>query len=244
MLANLAFSSPLPQKIARLGAFRSGDSEMVDYAQARRTMVDCQVRPSDVTDLRIIAALLDVPRERFVPEARRAITYLDIDVPVGTSTARVLLKPMVFAKLLQAAEIAENDRVLDVGCATGYSAAVLAKLAGHVVALEEDATLGRSATENLAGAGNVSLASGPLAAGWPSGAPYDAIVFEGGVEIVPDAVLAQLKDGGRLVAVVGSGPMGKATIYRKAVGRLSAQTLFDAAAPLLAGFARPAAFVF
>lgn len=217
---------------------------MVDYAQARRTMVDCQVRPSDVTDLRIIAALLDIPRERFVAEARRPIAYLDIDVPVGASAARALLKPMVFSKLLQAAEIEESDHVLDVGCATGYSAAVLAQLAGSVVALEEDTALGRSAVENLAGAGNVSLANGPLAAGWQAAAPYDAIILEGGAEVVSDALLAQLKDGGRLVAVVGSGPMGKAMIYRKAAGRVSAQPLFDAAAPLLPGFAKPPAFVF
>jgi protein-L-isoaspartate(D-aspartate) O-methyltransferase len=217
---------------------------MVDYAQARRTMVDCQVRPSDVTDLRIIAALLDVARERFVPEARRPIAYLDIDVPVGTGAARALIKPMVFSKLLQAAGIGANDRVLDVGCATGYSAAVLAQLAGSVTALEEDAGLGRVANETLAGAGNISLVSGPLTAGWPQGAPYDAIILEGAAEVVPDALLAQLKDGGRLVAVVGAGPMGKATIYRKAAGRVSAQPLFDAAAPQLPGFAKPAAFVF
>ena len=114
---------------------------MVDYAQARRTMVDCQVRPSDVTDLRIIAALLDVPREQFVAPSRRAIAYLDLDLPVADGSPRALLKPMVFAKLLQAAEIRESDRVLDVGCTTGYSAAVLAKLAGNVVALEEDLIL-------------------------------------------------------------------------------------------------------
>jgi protein-L-isoaspartate(D-aspartate) O-methyltransferase len=218
---------------------------MVDYAQARRTMVDCQVRPSDVTDLRVIAALLDVPRERFVPAARRPIAYLDIDVPVAEAGRRALLKPMVFAKMVQAATIGESDRVLDVGCATGYSSAVLAKLAGNVVALEEDPALARTAADNLAAVhAAVAVAGGPLAAGWPDAAPYDAILLEGAVEIVPDAILAQLKDGGRLVAVVGTGPMRKATIYRKAVGRLSAQTLFDAAAPLLPGFSKPPAFVF
>ena len=143
---------------------------MADYAQARRVMVDRQVRPADVTDLRIIAALLDVPREMFVPAARRAVAYLDLDVPVSES-GRALLKPMVFAKLLQAAGIGETDRVLDVGCATGYSAAVLAKLAGHVVALEEDAAMAREASATLAqaGAGNIAVASGPLAAGWARG---------------------------------------------------------------------------
>src|ERR1043166_2190271 len=153
---------------------------MADYAQARRVMVDRQVRTADVTDLRIIAALLEVPREAFVPAARRAVAYLDLDVPVNES-GRALLKPMVFAKLLQAAGIGDTDRVLDVGCATGYSAAVLGKLAGHVVALEEDAALARGAGETLAqiGARNVAVVSGALSAGWAEGAPYDAIVLEG-----------------------------------------------------------------
>lgn len=217
---------------------------MADYAQARRVMVDRQVRTADVTDLRIIAALLDVPREMFVPAARRAVAYLDQDAPVSES-GRALLKPMVFAKLIQAADITDTDRVLDVGCATGYSAAVLGKLAGHVVALEEDAAMGRGASEMLAQAGtNIAVASGPLAAGWAKGAPYDVIVVEGAVEVVSDSLLSQLKEGGRLVAVVGSGPMGKATLYRRAGGHAGALPVFDAAAPLLPGFAQPAAFVF
>jgi protein-L-isoaspartate(D-aspartate) O-methyltransferase len=219
---------------------------MVDYAQARRTMVDCQVRPSDVTDLRIIAAMLDVPRELFVPAARRGIAYLDIDVLVGEGASpRALLKPMVFAKLLQAAAIGETDHVLDAGCATGYSSAVLGQLAGSVIALEEDSALSRIAAANLAGlAANVTVASGRLTEGWQQGAPYDAILLEGASEVVPDSLLAQLKDGGRLLAVAGSGPMGKATIYRMAGGRVTAQPLFDASAPMLPGFAKFAAFVF
>jgi protein-L-isoaspartate(D-aspartate) O-methyltransferase len=218
---------------------------MVDYAQARRTMVDCQVRPSDVTDLRIIAALLDVPREQFVAPSRRAIAYLDLDLPVADGSPRALLKPMVFAKLLQAAEIRETDRVLDVGCTTGYSAAVLAKLAGNVVALEEDPALARSAADNLAALGaHVAVAGGPLNAGWLQDAPYDAILVEGASEVRPDRLLAQLKDGGRLVAVIGSAPFGKATLYRKVSGQITALALFDAAAPLLPGFAKTPAFVF
>lgn len=219
---------------------------MTDYAQARRVMVDRQVRTADVTDLRIIAALLDVPREAFVPAARRAVAYLDLDVPVNES-GRALLKPMVFAKLLQAAGITETDSVLDVGCATGYSAAVLAKLAGRVVALEEDTALVRGAGEKLAEQGDVTTVSvvpGTLAAGWAKGAPYDVIVLEGAAEVVPDSLLGQLKEGGRLVAVVARGPLGKATLYRSAGGGTTAQPVFDAAAPLLPGFAKPAAFVF
>lgn len=213
---------------------------MADFAQARRTMVDCQVRPSDVTDLRLIAALLDVPRERFVPAAKQAIAYLDVDVPLNASGSRALMKPMVFGKLLQAAQIGESDRVLDVGCATGYAAAVLAKLAQSVVALEEDGTL----TNAASGTAGVEAVSGPLAKGWAQGAPYDVILLEGACEEVPAALFDQLKTGGRLLAVVGAGPMGKATIYRKASGHVSAQPLFDAAAPLLPGFAKAPAFVF
>jgi protein-L-isoaspartate(D-aspartate) O-methyltransferase len=227
------------------GIMLSTGMAMADYAQARRVMVDRQVRTADVTDLRIISALLDVPREMFVPAARRAIAYLDLDVPVNEG-GRALLKPMVFAKLLQATGIGATDRVLDVGCATGYSAGVLAKLAGEVVALEEDAAMARAASETLAqiDAKNLSVVSGALAAGWAERAPYDVIVLEGAAEVVPDSLLSQLKAGGRLVAVVGLGPMGKATLYRRAGARATAQPVFDAAAPPLPGFAKPAAFVF
>jgi len=197
-----------------------------------------------VTDLRIIAALLEVPREPFFPPAQRGLAYLDAEVPVAGT--RTLLKPMVFAKLLQAAGIVAGEHVLDVGCATGYSSAVLGKLAGSVIALEEDEALARTARDTFAqlGAANVSVATGPLTAGSAHGAPYDAILVEGAIEVVPDALIAQLKEGGRLVAVVGSVPMGKATLYRKVSGRATGVPLFDAAAPLLPGFAKPAAFVF
>lgn len=211
---------------------------MVDYAQARRMMVDGQVRTADVTDLRIIAALLDVPRERFAP-GREAIAYLDADLPVPGSAGRALLKPMVFAKLLQAAAIGPDDTVLDIGCATGYSSAVMARLAGHVVALDEN-----TGQTMLAGLPNVTVVTGPLNAGWEKDAPYDVIMVEGAAEVVPQALLSQLKEGGRLLAVVGAAPMGKATIYQLSNGHVTAQPLFDAAAPPLPGFARPPAFVF
>jgi protein-L-isoaspartate(D-aspartate) O-methyltransferase len=217
---------------------------MVDFAQARRTMVDCQIRTSDVTDLRLISAFQAVPREQFVPAAQRAIAYLDRDVPVGAG--RALLKPMVLAKLLQALTLSENDRVLVVGCATGYSSAVLAGLVSSVVALEQDAGLAAAARENLraSGAGNATVVTGALAAGWPDGAPYDVILVEGACESVPEALLGQLREGGRLAAIVGTGPMGKATIHRMAAKHAAPQPLFDAAAAVLPGFARPPAFVF
>jgi protein-L-isoaspartate(D-aspartate) O-methyltransferase len=219
---------------------------MVDFAQARRTMVDGQVRTSDVTDLRVLAAMLDVPRERFVPAARRAIAYLDRDVPVSDDGRRCLIKPMVLGKLLQAAGLTGTERALDVGCATGYSCAVLGRLAASVVALEEDTALAAVASETLtaSGASNVKVAGGALTAGWAEGAPYDLILLQGASEVTPDSLLAQLAEGGRLLGVIGSGPMGKATIYRKAGNHVTAQPLFDAAAPLLPGFAKTPAFVF
>jgi protein-L-isoaspartate(D-aspartate) O-methyltransferase len=212
---------------------------MVDYAQARRMMVDGQVRTADVTDLRIIAAMLEVPRERFAP-GREAIAYLDADLPVSSRGGRALLKPMVFAKLVQAAGIGPDDTVLDVGCATGYSAAVLARLAGRVVALDEN----EAAATMLAGVPNVTVVAGALNAGWAKEAPYDVIMVEGAVEVVPQALFGQLKEGGRLLAVVGTMPMGKATIYQLCGGHITAQPLFDAAAPALPGFTKPPAFVF
>src|SRR5687768_4405482 len=155
---------------------------MFDFAAARRMMVDCQVRTSDVTDQRIIAAMQDLPRERFVPERNASLAYLDLDVPVTAGTpARRLLKPMVLAKLVHAAEIGPQDRVLDVACATGYSTALLARLARNVVALEEDVTLARHARENLAalGVANAEVVSGALPDGWQAGAPYDVIFVNG-----------------------------------------------------------------
>ena len=217
---------------------------MFDIATARRMMVDGQIRTNDVTDIRLLAALLEVQRERFVPADKAAIAYLDRDVPIGA--ARRLLKPLVLAKLLQAAAIVPTDRVLDVGCATGYAAALLTSLAESVVALEEDAGLADAAKRNLAAlaAGNATVVTGPLAAGCAAKGPYDVIVVEGAVEVVPDALIGQLADDGRLVCVVGAGPIGKATVYRRAAGTVTAQPVFDAAASLLPGFAKAAEFVF
>lgn len=223
---------------------------MMDLAAARRMMVDGQVRTSDVTDLRIIAAMLELPRERFVPESRADLAYLDLDVAVGAPTAggaaRCLLKPMVLAKLVQAAAVKAGDHVLDVGCASGYSSALLARLARSVVALEEDPELVRFARDALGavGADNVTVVAGPLTQGWQAAAPYDAILLNGATEVAPEALCRQLKDGGRLVAVVGRAPASRAMLYRAVKGDVSGWPIFDAAAPLLPGFAAPAEFVF
>jgi protein-L-isoaspartate(D-aspartate) O-methyltransferase len=217
---------------------------MTDFAAARRNMVDGQVRTADVTDLRIIAAMLEVPREQFVAPTMAGLAYLDLDVPVGSGGqgARRLIKPMVLAKLIQAADLDATDRVLDVGCATGYGAAVLARVAGHVVALEQDAGLTKA--EALAGLPNLTLATGRLTEGYPQGGPYDAILLEGATEMAPQALFGQLKDGGRLVCVLGSGPGAKAMLYRRSGAETGGRPIFDAAAPVLPGFIKPPVFAF
>lgn len=221
---------------------------MADFSTARRMMVDGQVRTSDVTDLRIISAFTSVPRERFVAPSKTALAYLDLDAPVvdDAGSARRMLKPMVLAKLLQALKIEESDRVLVAGCASGYSAAIIANLAGSVVALEEDAELaGRAATMMSAlGYANVEVVRGPLTAGWPAGAPYDAVLIDGAVEVLPDSFRSQLKEAGRLACVRGRKPPAKAFLYRLIEGELGGRPIFDATAPLLPGFAEKPAFVF
>ena len=217
---------------------------MLDFATARRMMVDCQVRTSDVTDLRLIAAMQAVPRERFVPKASADLAYLDADLPVGAG--RGLVKPMVLAKLLQAAEIGGAARVLVVGCAAGYSAAVIQHLAGAVVALEQDPGLAQLAKDNLQalGANNTTVVTGPLVGGWPAAAPYEVILLDGAVEDVPQALLRQLKEGGRLLGVVGRPPLSKAVLFRSTGSESSSRPIFDATAPALPGFAKPPVFVF
>jgi protein-L-isoaspartate(D-aspartate) O-methyltransferase len=227
---------------------------MIDFAAARRMMVDGQVRTSDVTDQRLIAAMMEVPRECFLPPELADLAYLDLDTPASAAAgagapgapARRLLKPMVLAKLIQAAEIKDGDHVLDVGCATGYSSAILARLAGSVVALEQDPGLARLAAENLRklDGGRIEVVPGSLVEGYRPQAPYDAILLNGASEIVPKALLRQLKDGGRLVGVVGRAPAAKAMLYRAAGGECSGRPIFDAAAALLPGFGAPTAFVF
>ncbi len=219
---------------------------MTDFAAARRHMVDGQVRTADVTDLRLIAAMLAIPRERFVPPASAALAYIDLDVPLGSGgkAARQLLKPMVLAKLIQAADLTGTDRVLDIGCATGYAAAVLAQIAGQVTALEQDAGLVQMARAALSVQPNVSVVSGTLSEGWPPAAPFDAIVLEGATEVVPQALCRQLKDGGRLVCVLGSGPGSKAMLYRRSGEEVGGRPIFDASAAVLPGFVKPEVFAF
>jgi protein-L-isoaspartate(D-aspartate) O-methyltransferase len=205
-------------------------------------MVDGQVRPSDVTDLRIVEAMLEVPREAFVDEARRPLAYADADLAVGSG--RVLIQPRVLAKLIEAADVAATDKVLEVGSATGYGAAILSRLAASVVALEEDTSLAALAKPALAPYGNVGLVTGRLAGGAPSGAPYDVIVFNGAVEEFPKTVADGLAEGGRLLLVEGTGQAARAMVYRRVGGALTGRSLFNAAVPVLPGFAKAEAFAF
>jgi protein-L-isoaspartate(D-aspartate) O-methyltransferase len=217
---------------------------MADFTAQRFNMVETQVRTNDVTDPRIHAALMAIPREKFLPTQRRATAYADTCVEVVPG--RYLLDPRCFAKLLQLAAIQPDAKVLDVGCASGYSAAVLAQLAGKVVALEQDADLLRTASDLLSsvGAQNVSVVQGALVDGVKGQGPYDAIVIEGAVEDVPEALLAQLADNGRLVAVIQKNAAGRAHIYVRENGRTGARPDFDASVPLLSGFRKTVGFVF
>ena len=217
---------------------------MIDFAAAREAMVDGQVRPSDVTRYPIILAMLETPREDYVPEGLRQVAYLGDHIPLAP--ARVTLDARVFAKMLDAAAIGPKDLVLDVGCGLGYSAAVLAHMAEAVVALEEDETLAAAAETALNGHGvdNAAVRKGPLAAGAPAHGPYDAIIVEGAVERLPAALTDQLKEGGRIVAIFREGALGQARLGLKTESGLAWRRIFDATAPVLPGFEAAKAFEF
>lgn len=218
---------------------------MTDYAAARLNMVESQVRPNRVTDLRLISAMMELPRERFVPEAQRGVAYVDEDLPLGGG--RFLMEPMVLARLAQVTRVQPGDIVLEVGAATGYDAAVLARSAQRVVALESDSALLRRASDTLGALGidNVTLVSGALAEGCAQHAPYDVILFGGAVEHVPARIADQLADGGRLVAVIAPpGEPGRATLFTKIAGALSHRVVFDAGSRLLPGFQLEPGFAF
>lgn len=221
---------------------------MIDSKQQRINMVESQVRPSDVTDRRIIRAMLEIPRERFVPGEFAALAYMDEGVPVTVRSAgqapRMLLAPRTFAKLVQLAEIDADDVVLDVGCATGYSTAVLARLAKSVVALEADPVLANRAAEALRQAriDNAAVVNGAFEAGVPARAPFDAIVLEGAVPEVPESLLDQLASGGRLVGILAKGALGRAQVWRRTGKTFDGRPAFDAGAELLPGMARRAEF--
>ncbi|BBK43782.1 protein-L-isoaspartate O-methyltransferase [Allostella vacuolata] len=215
-----------------------------DYSAARTNMVDSQIRPNKVTDLSVVSAFLQVPRERFVPPALRGVAYVDEDIPVGAG--RYLVEPMILGRLLQFAAPQPGDRALEIGAGTGYGTAVLARLVAHVVALESDPGLASQATANLAALGvdNATVVEGRFADGCPARGPFDVILYSGAVPRVPAAVEAQLAEGGRLVAVEMVDGMGRAVLARREGGVVSRRVIFDAATPLLAGTESKPEFVF
>ncbi len=217
---------------------------MPDFAAQRVAMVESQLRTNDITDVRILKAMGEIPRERFVPPSLTAVAYMEGCVSLGKG--RALLDPRSFGKLVQLAEVSGNDHVLDAGCLTGYSTMVLARLAAHVVGLEEDNEFKQAAEKNLAafGAANAEIVHGPLDRGCPAKAPFDVIIVNGALEVSPDDLFAQLGQGGRLVAVVRDGAAGHACLFLKHQGALGERVAFDAQVPLLPGFAKGASFVF
>ncbi|WFU68662.1 methyltransferase domain-containing protein [Bradyrhizobium sp. CB2312] len=218
---------------------------MSGFSTARLKMVDGQVRTNDVTDRRVLDAMLTVPREAFVPAARQALAYLDLDLDVSVGDAkRFLIKPALTGKLLQAAEIGEGDNVLVVGCATGYLAALAAKLAGQVTATECDSALAAKAKDALSGFANVTCKAAACTEGDASAAPYDVIILNGATEVTPEGLLEQLREGGRLLGVSAQSKPPRAMIVTRTHGEFGHRALFDAAAPVLPGLERTASFVF
>lgn len=217
---------------------------MLDYAQARRLMVDCQLRTFDVTDVTVLDAFDAVPREGFVPRGQEDFAYVDRSLPLGglEGDTRVLPAPMLLARLIQALGLKAGSRALDVGTGYGYGAALMARLGAQVTALESSAELAEAARERLGS--SVHVTEGPLAAGAPDRAPFDAILVEGRVEVRPQALLDQLADGGRLVCVLGRDRAAKASLFVRAGDAFGARPLFDAALPGLSAFAAEAGFSF
>ncbi|MBC2773914.1 protein-L-isoaspartate O-methyltransferase [Rhizobium sp. AQ_MP] len=222
----------------------------MDYAAARTKMVDNQIRTTDVTSHSVLTAFLSVPREAFVSAEMKPLAYIDEDMQVAPAAngnpARYIMEPSPLAKLLQLAAITKDDVVLEIGCGAGYAAALLSLLAGSVVATESDETLLAKGSEKLSELGydNVAVVSARLEEGYPAEGPYDVIFVNGSIEQIPDALLSQLREGGRMVAVVGYGNAARARLYVKNGGITSYTEYFNAAVKPLPGFRKVAEFVF
>ncbi len=216
----------------------------MDFELARRNMVDSQIRTNEVSDPLVIEAIGKVPRERFLPTARQSQAYVDEDVPVAEG--RWLMEPMVTARLLQLADVQRTDHALVVPCGSGYMAAVLSHMAGSIVAVEEDGKVRDGASKLLAelGADTVAVVSGSVADGYAGQSPYDVIAFDGAVSDIPQSILAQLGDGGRCVAMVQNGPVGRATLVQRTGEAFGRRVEFDASVPVLPEFAAKPGFAF
>jgi protein-L-isoaspartate(D-aspartate) O-methyltransferase len=217
---------------------------MADFALRRRIMVDTQIRPSDVTSFPILDAMLNVPREAFVPDAARDLAYLGGPIPLGNG--RQLMEPRSIAKMLEAVDVTPGDLVLEIGPGMGYTTALLARMAEAVVAIEEDADLAREAEAALAtqSVDNAAVLTAPLTEGSPKNGPYDVIIAFAGVQEVPAGLTDQLKDGGRIAAVFMDGALGEVRMGRKVQGHVSWRMEFNATAPILPGFERAPSFEF
>lgn len=217
---------------------------MSDFAARRTMMVDTQVRPSDVTKFPIIDAMLTVPREEFVPAAQREAAYVGENLDLGQN--RAVLEPRTLAKMLDALAITREELVLDIGCALGYSSAVIAHMAEAVVAVEEDEDMARDAQEALAAAhvDNVVVHAGPLREGAEKHGPYDVIIIQGGVARLPQAIMDQLKEGGRIACLFMDSALGEVRVGRKSGGYVSWRMAFNASAPVMPGFERSVSFQF
>ena len=215
---------------------------MIDFQSRRVMMVDTQVRPSDVTKFPIIDAMLSVPREVYVPRDKREAAYMGENIALRPG--RVVLEPRTLAKLLDALDIQPDEMVLDLGCGLGYSTAVLARMAEAVVAVEDDSAMAAEAQQRLSeqGVDNAAVVTGPLAEGAAKHGPYDVIIVEGGVASVPEALLAQLKEGGRIGCIFMEGSLGVARIGHKGAQGLNWRYAFNASAPIVAGFEKATAF--
>lgn len=218
---------------------------MFDFAQARQNMVAGQLRPNRVTSPELLQAVSQLPRENFLPADLRHVAYIDDDIPLPNG--RAMMEPLVLCRMLQATEAKPTDVALDIGCGTGYSTALLSKLVTTVFAIDSDAALTQQATANLAALSidNAVIATRSMLEGWAEHAPYDVIVIGGSVEVVPPALLEQLANGGRLVAVVAErSSFGVARLFQKVGANVSSRPLFDAGSPPLPGFAKPRQFAF
>ncbi|MFC5384404.1 protein-L-isoaspartate O-methyltransferase [Aquamicrobium segne] len=219
-----------------------------DFTERRIKMVDGQIRTTDVTSVPLLDAFLSVPRELFVDESMRELAYIDEDIRIADSASgpRYMMEPSPLARLIQLGELSSHDTVLDIGCGTGYSSALLSQLAASVTALESDTELAAKARAILASQGcdNVSVVEGPLAQGWKAAAPYNVIILQGSVEEFPEALFEQLAEGGRLVAIEGEGNAAIARIFLKSDGVVTGRRVFNAAIRPLPGFERAKAFEF
>ena len=220
---------------------------MMDFARLRQQFVDNQVRPSEITDRALVQAILAVPREIFVGQAEQPFAYSDLELPMSAAAAdRRIIDPVQLARLLQALSVGPQSKVMVVGCGTGYSAALLARIAAAVIAVEENEHLAAAATENLRalGAANAKVVRSKLTDGHPDEAPYDAILVDGAVEFVPDGLIAQLRPGGQLAVIERDERISRAMLYERFGSGASKWPQFEAWATLLPGFERRREFVF